>query len=195
MKKLFQLFAALAVMIAMMTACDVNAPNPSDLAGLWGGAKIDNKHGDIEASIKFTPSAEDSTRGEFVIWYEGTFNEEDDAGKFSIDFGVSDPGTYKVEGDRIVLTYDAEKVGVKLDEDDVRDHAEELQEAGEEGSVEAIAEDFENMFGSYLHDSFKKLFQARNGGDNRHTFIIEGDKLTLKAGDVNDLIFTRQEEE
>ena len=51
------------------------------------------------------------------------------------------------------------------------------------------------MFGSYLHDSFKKLFQARNGGDNRHTFIIEGDKLTLKAGDVNDLIFTRQEEE
>ena len=92
------------------------------------------------------------------------------------------------------LTYNPDKVGVSLDDDDVKGHARELQEAGEEGSVEAIAEDFANMFGSYLQESFQGLFKDRNNGQNRHTFSIQGDQLTLATGDVNDLILTRQEE-
>ena len=194
MKRTIQLFALLAAIVAMVTACDVTTPNPGALEGLWGGAKIDSKHGGIEVSFKFMPNAQDSTQGEFVVWYEGTWNADDDAGEFSVDFSLSAPGTYKVTGDQIVLTYNPDKVGVSLDDDDVKDHARQLQEAGEEGSVEAIAEDFANMFGSYLCESFQGIFKERNNGQNRHTFSIQGDQLTLATGDVNDMVLTRQEE-
>ena len=194
MKRTIQLFALLAAIFAMVTACDVTTPNPGALEGLWGEGMIKSGNDDIEVVMRFTPNAQDSTKGEFIIWYDGTATTEDDAGEFSVDYSVCDLGTYKVEGDQVVLNYDPEKVGVKLDEDDALDHAKELQEAGEEGSVEAIAEDFKDMFSSFLGEKFQKLFKDRNNGLNRHTFKVEGDQLTLASGDVNDLVLKRQEE-
>ena len=182
------------VMAAMMTACDVQNTSPADLAGMWGEGKIPSKNGDIEMIIRFTPNQADSTQGEFAMWYEGTWNDEDDAGKFSQGFSVSVPGTYKVNDDEVVLTYNSVEVGVKLDDDDAIEHAKALQEAGEEGSVEAIAEDFKEMFGGFLGETFQGLFKSRNSGENVYGFAVSADKLTLSTSDVDNVVLKKIEE-
>lgn len=195
MKKTFQWMAVMAAMVAMMTACNLEQPNASDLEGLWGEGKIPTeKNGDLEMIIRFTPSEADSTQGDFAMWYEGKWNDEDDAGKFAQGFSVSVPGTYKVDGDKIVLTYKSDEVGVKLDDDDALEHAKALQEAGEEGSAEAVAEDFKEMFGGFLGETFQGLFQSRNNGENVYGFSVKDGQLTLSTSDVENVVLKKLEE-
>ncbi len=193
-QKFFQWMAVLVVMAAMMTACDVQTSGPGNLKGLWGEGKISSKNGDIEMVIRFTPNEADSTQGEFALWYEGTWNDEDDAGKFSQGFSVSVPGTYKIDGEDVTLTYDCDLVGVKLDDDDALAHAKALQEAGEEGSVEAIAEDFKEMFGGFLGESFQGMFKSRNNGQNVYGYAVNDGKLTLSTSDVDNVVLKKIEE-
>ncbi len=194
MKKTIQWMTFVVAMVAMMTACDVQNTSPADLEGLWGGGKIASKNGDIEMIIRFTPNQADSTQGEFAMWYEGTWNDEDDAGKFSQGFSVSVPGTYKVNDDEVVLTYNSDEVGVKLDDDDAIEHAKALQEAGEEGSVEAIAQDFKDMFGDFLGESFQSMFKTRNNGENVYGYAVKDGKLTLSTSDVDNVVLKKIEE-
>lgn len=194
MKKTIQWMTFVVAMVAMMTACDVQNTSPADLAGMWGEGKIPSKNGDIEMIIRFTPNQADSTQGEFAMWYEGTWNDEDDAGKFSQGFSVSVPGTYKVNDDEVVLTYNSDEVGVKLDDDDAIEHAKALQEAGEEGSAEAIAQDFKDMFGDFLGESFQSMFKTRNNGENVYGYAVKDGKLTLSTSDVDNVVLKKIEE-
>lgn len=194
MKKKFQWMAFVVAIAAMMTACDLQTTSPNDLEGLWGGGKIPSKNGDIEMVIRFTPNEADSTQGEFAMWYEGTWNDEDDAGKFTQGFSVSVPGTYKIDGEDVTLTYDCDEVGVKLDDDDALAHAKALQEAGEEGSVEAIAEDFKEMFSDFLGESFQGMFKSRNNGQNVYGFAVNDGTLTLSTSDVDNVVLKKIEE-
>ncbi|MBR6431971.1 MAG: hypothetical protein IKS64_03880, partial [Muribaculaceae bacterium] len=66
MKRAIQLFALLAAIVAMVTACDVTTPNPGALEGLWGEGMIKSGNDDIEVVMRFTPNAQDSTKGEFI---------------------------------------------------------------------------------------------------------------------------------
>lgn len=194
MKQTFQWMAFVVAIAAMMIACGQQTDGTGNIEGLWGEGKISSKNGDIELIIRFTPDETDTTKGEFAMWYDGTWNDEDDAGKFSQGFSVSVPGTYQIDGDELVLTYNCDEVGVKLDQDDVLAHSQALQDAGEEGSVEAIAEDFKEMFSGFLGDSFKDMFKSRNNGENVYGFAVKDGKLTLSTSDVDNVVLTKIEQ-
>lgn len=196
MKMRLQWIVVMAAMLAlMMTACDLETPNAADLDGLWTGGKVPSKNGEMEMIIRFTPNEADSTQGEFGMWYEGKWTDEDAAGQFTQGYSASVPGTYQVIGNEVVFSYNSDKVGIKLDDDDALTHAKALQEAGEEGSIEAIAEGFKQMFGGYLGESFQGMFKSRNNGSNRHSFSVSNNELTLATGDVEKIVLKKSVDE
>ena len=184
---------SLATML-LTGACDeTKTISPSQLDGVWTGGKVPGQSGDLLMTFMFDPDETDSLKGVFGIWYEGqwTDTDEDDT-EFTVNFRVSDKGTYELNGNDITLHYQPDSTGVQIDPDDVLKHARNVAAKDPKVNVEEKAEEFGQFFTSFIGDTFKEMFSGRNTKqENEHTLAIVGDKLTVTTGDVKTLTFTR----
>ena len=185
---------SVAAMMMALAACDENSVNPAQLEGLWTGGKINTEN--MEMSLRFEPNASDSTQGDFIMWYDGTWSDSEDGVPFKVRYSVSEKGTYRIVGNEITFNYQPDKVGVDLNDEDVKTHAQNVKAKGNSKEVNEIADEFGDVFMGFIGETFQEIFKGRMTDKmNQHELSIAGDKLTLSSSDENNVVFTKSAEE
>lgn len=194
-RKLSFLTLATLLLMGMFSSCNGEKSIPTSmLNGDWTGGIVTSGFGDMDTEISFEVSKTDSTAGTFIIFFEGTCNDTDeDSTKFSVRYLAATNGTYKVEGDKLTLTYIPDSVGVRVDLGDVMHHAINKQNKGAKGDVIEIAKQFRGNIVGFIGSSFEELFTELNN-DNQFFYIklldAKGLKIIENGGDQT-ISFTR----
>ena len=175
-----KLFIFISLLMVMASCGDVKVLTPGDLAGLWDKGKATGPFGDMAMSILFEPNEQDSTSGEFVVFYNGTCFDSDNGVDFAIHYTVADNGTYTIDGTELTLNYLPDSVGVDIDEKEIGLHATAKANHGDNRDIEEITEEFGNQIYGYIGTTFQEHFTKLNTENaNRYRTTMKNRTLSL----------------
>ncbi len=190
-------FSALAaiLMMGLFTSCDGGKTiATSALDGHWYNGKIISGFGEMDSEIIFEISENDSTAGTFIMFFAGTCNDTDeDSTKFSIRYLAAVDGTYKVTEDKLTLSYIPDSLGVRVNLEDVMEHAIVKQNNGTKGDVNEIAKEFRHNIVDFIGSSFEEMFNNLNKAHQSFTIkLLDSSTLVISENDGDQTItYTR----
>ena len=167
----------LAAAIALFAAASCSSPLP--IEGTWETSETHEKEDDEDVSVDmtrqltFTPT--DKKSGTVISDLKGTLHINEDEFK-DIDFSNSIPGTYSIEKDMIVISYDlsAIEANTKLNHtfspEDWKEFEETVDFKDFQDFLKEMEEDLKNDLAPDARETYKNV-------------VIDGNRLTMVRDD------------